>query len=117
MWRGTSEMAKLGMRVCSKLFCILDHVLDCAIGPASSSVIHVDRLKLNVEGGEIASIEADNVLSDEVDLLVGDVLSSFSFHSLLNGRNRLNGHASFAACGLRGDIFLHVLLEHIEPLK
>ena len=62
-------MAELGMRVGCELFSVFYHVLYSSVGSVCGSVVDVDRLELDVERGNIASIEPNNVLPDYIDLL------------------------------------------------
>lgn len=60
-------MAELSVGISSIEFCIFDHVLYSLIGTVGSSVVYIDRLQLNVEGGYVRSIKTDNILSDLVN--------------------------------------------------
>ena len=67
-------MAELCMRVCRKLFSIFNHVLDSSVGSVGSSVIYIDRFEFNVEGGDIAGIESNDIFSDNVYFLSRNML-------------------------------------------
>ena len=67
-------MAELGMRVGCELFSVFYHVLHSAVGSVGGSVVDVDRLEFDIEGGNVAGIEPNYVFPDYIDLRLGNIL-------------------------------------------
>jgi len=59
--RVTSEVAEFGMRVGCEPLGVLHHVLNTAVGSVGGSVVHVDRLQLDVERRHVTRIKTDNI--------------------------------------------------------
>lgn len=110
-------MAEFSMRVSSKFFCKFDHIFNSLVRTVCSCMVDIDSFKLNVERRHIESIEAFNVLPDNVNLFLGLLWIKRRLSRKILWKVR-EDNLFFATLGgikrLRVQIFLHLLLEEIQ---
>lgn len=63
-WEITAIMTEFSMGVGCQCFCVFDHVFDWSIRAVGSSVVDINTFKLDIEGADVLSVEADDILSN-----------------------------------------------------